>query len=583
MEETDEPRPLTETPVRAKDKREAELVELRQKQLAKVGHGQLDAIDDGLGQQPITAEAWENLQKQNSNYTKTQQQYVAALNLQSHNYHAVGVGDDSQTNENKAKLKLKQQELKLEAAQMLHSYRGKPEAILSHQVKRIPTTPAPGSANKRSSGDIASSGTNKDGSASGSGVPKLDMNALTSRFGGGEGEGSISHKEASVAEKSVSVPAATADVDDFLQSLDDFISTPDVDEDEPSSRDNMDDNKDQQFISPQQSNSSGGSTEWVVLAEDEEEKNNKKNDDDDDDDDENWMDMNSEPVISQVLQVQKSEVEMVSPVLTQEAPFVEVTKVADIPQCNEINNNTSPNHDDVEVSHLKEKEDQAVLSAKEEKDNIDEMSMWTNLDNNEEVYTETKAVPVKKVSPPVIPQGNPFIEVQEVTDVSQFRESSESLSLKRDVGSPGPDIQVNTIIQGSVVTPPEWEEKNVSFSFGLLTDGNSSPSHGTYSALTGTGMPLLDNIVSKLQSSALNAIQNEIYSGDLLGGERPLLISVTEDVSFVAPFDRLFMVRCIVKINLPLSLRINGSCDLWRIEAAILNTLRGNLPDMSGM
>lgn len=465
MEETGEQRPST--PVRAKDKRADELAELRQKQLAKVAHGQLD----GLGQ-PMTAEAWENLQKRNSEQTKKQQQY-AALNLHSHHYHA----DDSQTND--VKEKLKQQEL--EAAQMLHSYRGKPEAILSHQVKRIPKTP--GSANKTPPGDFVSS--SDEG-----GVPELDINKLSFNFNGGEA--STDHKESLAAK---STPVATSEVDNFLQSLDDFISSPD----ESSIRDTEDD-KDQHLIAPQQSNSSDGSTEWVVLAE--EEKVIR--------DDEHWTDMNNEPVLSGM---QESGVQNVSPVLTEEVPFVEVTELTEIPQSKE-SKTLSPKHD-VEVPHLKDKDYQEMLSVEEEKDNI--AKMWTNL-NNEQVFTETHDVEVEKVSPVI---GQPFIEMHEVTDTSQSRES-ETFYSKHNAGIP--DIQ-RQIAQGPSVS--EWEEKDVSFSFGLLTDGNSSPSHGRYSA--STGIPLLDNIVSTLQSSALNAIKNEIDSGDLLGGEKPLQISVTED------------------------------------------------------
>ena len=138
MDKSDMDGNLAPAAVRTQDKRAAELEELRQRNLAKIiMQGHIDNMQEqeqgqGPGQSKpikIKKETFYQQQKEQSELIK-QQQMDATANLHSFRNANVTTTDDG-------KSQRKKQEM--EAAAMMHNYRGKPEAILSHQVKKIST------------------------------------------------------------------------------------------------------------------------------------------------------------------------------------------------------------------------------------------------------------------------------------------------------------------------------------------------------------------------------------------------------------------------------------------------------------
>lgn len=113
-----------ESPARPEDKRAAELEYLRARNVAKTIQVQLD----GKGQ-PINKESFEQQRKEQVEQIR-KQQMDAASNLHNFRNKNVVAGDD-------VKQQLKKKEM--EAAAMLRNYRGSPDAVLSHQVKKIST------------------------------------------------------------------------------------------------------------------------------------------------------------------------------------------------------------------------------------------------------------------------------------------------------------------------------------------------------------------------------------------------------------------------------------------------------------
>ena len=118
MEETNE----SPASISAQAKRDAELEELRQRNLASTTKDQLNL--DGSSQ-PITKEAFLELQKQQTLLTKQKQAEAQNL-LKEYRNKDLNI---KQTDE----YKLKQQE----AQNMLHSYRGDTDSLTSYQVKKI--------------------------------------------------------------------------------------------------------------------------------------------------------------------------------------------------------------------------------------------------------------------------------------------------------------------------------------------------------------------------------------------------------------------------------------------------------------
>lgn len=263
--------------VRAEDKRAVELEELRQKNLAKTMI--LGQQLDGKGQ-PIDKEGFYQQQKYQSEQIK-QQQMDAAQNL--HSYRNANV---TTIDEIKSNTKKKEQE----AAAMLHNYRGKPEAVLSHQVKKISTmgprenltvhgfTPASPSEPGTNFGDARNVF---------NGIPKDNAGTINGNSGGGSPP----------RDEKQSVLQTSDDVDDFFASLDDEFmpSPPEKRKSDASSNDeaqnitaniealvqdlDYDDNYGEQGNIMKKSSESSNensteSTGWVVLKEDQEQNAN---------------------------------------------------------------------------------------------------------------------------------------------------------------------------------------------------------------------------------------------------------------------------------------------------------------------
>lgn len=157
----------------SRDKRTLELEELRKKQLAK--SRQESMVDNGI--QPMPMESWLQQQKVQTQESR-QKQIDATENLRKYR----GVVESG--NDLKDELKRKEQE----AATLRHSYRGKPDAILSHQVKKI----SKGISSMDLTGNSASTCTSFIPAETSS---KCDREFSNSKLNIGDGESSDASKE----------------------------------------------------------------------------------------------------------------------------------------------------------------------------------------------------------------------------------------------------------------------------------------------------------------------------------------------------------------------------------------------------
>lgn len=143
---------------------------------------------------------------------------------------------------------------------------------------------------------------------------------------------------------------------------------------------------------------------------------------------------------------------------------------------------------------------------------------------------------------------------------------------------------------------PQWTNELVSISFGLLTGESDAPPEGS-----GADNQLLHEMVCKMRSMVSSSLQAYTQNGDVKLLDQAFDISVTKDgkipvhahlnclsqvifmltnfffalASYIAPQDRPFIIKSIVRMNIPLDVR--NSCKFSRVEMVVRNALKNAL------
>jgi len=437
-------------------------------------------------------------------------------------------------------LRMEMKKKEMEAAEMLHNYRGKPEAILSHQVKKI----GKNSMNHTSGKDeLGSAMASRGGGAADAFAPtsptRLTMNAMNAKNDNGRSDNHVVTANKKVVNK-------TGEFDDFLQSLDaELIHSPGKkaptptpvpapapqsvqaqDEFEtisaptstpPSETETGVEHETQPWTNPMEANKPPMSLDHDFFV----------------------MKPPSTPTIEDGV-VNKAPQSLFDGFESISAP------VSTAPPAPEVETAMNVGDDN---NHVIELQSSSGSGSGGGSSSGKETNEWVDLAEPPEALTMEAETSVQ-VPPPPLP-----IIVSEVAHTVIQEPKQEAKEQQ-----------------------PEWMKSNASATFGLLTDELDAPSIGLYSSRTGN--EVLDRVLQGMRIVATNALEKEIHNECVRIVDSPIEVSVSRDALFSAPPDRPAVVRNMVRIEIPVNACTSNGYNESDVNTAVQNALRRALPSL---